>query len=123
MKSKIHEHNKNNIHPVSNLPKVITDLIKAQNDFDSVAYANCFSETGVMFDEGKNHKGRVEIEQMIDESNKKYRSVMKPLEYTENSTSSVLSAECSGTFDGSPIILKFHFKIADGQIQYLKVTG
>lgn len=106
-----------------NLPKVIIDLIEAQNNFNSVAYANCFSETGVMFDEGKNHTGRVEIEHMIDESNKKYRSVMKPVEYTENGTSSILSAECSGTFPGSPIILKFHFDIADGQIRYLKVTG
>jgi hypothetical protein len=105
-----------------NLPKVINDLIEAQNNFDSNAYANCFAETGTMFDEGKNHTGRVEIEQMIDEANKKYRSVMKPLEYTENGTSSVLSAECSGTFPGSPIVLKFHFEIVDGQIQYLKVT-
>ena len=106
-----------------NLPKVVTDLIKAQNDFDSVAYANCFSETGVMFDEGKTHKGKVEIQHLIEESNRKYRSVMKPLEYTENSTSGVLSAECSGTFDGSPITLQFHFEIVDGQIEYLKVTG
>ena len=60
---------------------------------------------------------------MIDESNKKYRSVMKLLEYTENGISSVLSAECSGTFNGSPITLKFHFDIFDGQIKYLKVTG
>jgi len=106
-----------------NLPKAVTDLIKAQNDFDSAAYANCFSETGTMFDEGKTHTGRIEIQHMIEEANKKYRSVMKPLEYTENGTSSVLSAECSGTFPGSPIVLKFHFDIADGQIQHLKVTG
>jgi hypothetical protein len=38
-----------------NLPKVINDLIEAQNNFDSNAYANCFAETGTMFDEGKNH--------------------------------------------------------------------
>lgn len=105
-----------------NLPNVIIDLIKAQNDFDSIAYANCFSENGVMLDEGKSHTGRVEIQLMIDEANKKYRSVMKPLEYIENGTSSVLSAECSGTFPGSPITLKFHFDILDGQIQHLKVT-
>jgi hypothetical protein len=105
-----------------NLPKVVTDLIEAQNNFDSVAYANCFAETGVMFDEGKIHTGRVEIEQMINESNKKYRSMMKPLEYTENGTSSVLSAACSGTFPGSPITLHFHLAIVDGQIHYLKVT-
>lgn len=105
-----------------NLPKVVTDLIKTQNEFDSAAYANCFSETGVMLDEGKNHTGRAAIQQMIDEANKKYQSVMKPLEYTENGTTSVLSAECSGTFPGSPIVLKFHFDIVDGQIQHLKVT-
>lgn len=48
---------------------------------------------------------------------------MKPLEYSENGTSSVLSAEISGTFDGSPIVLQFYFDLVDGQIQYLKVTG
>ncbi|WP_149207087.1 nuclear transport factor 2-like protein [Flavobacterium johnsoniae] len=106
-----------------NLPKVITDLINAQNSFDSIAYANCFSENAEVFDEGKTHNGKLDIQNWIEESNEKYRSVMKPLEYTENGTSSILSAECSGTFDGSPIILKFHFDIADGKIQNLKVTG
>lgn len=106
-----------------NLPKVVTDLIKAQNDFDSNAYANCFSETGVMFDEDKTYTGKANIRNLIEETNKKYRSVMRPLEYTENDGLSVLSAECSGTFPGSPIILKFHFDIVDEQIQYLKVTG
>ena len=105
-----------------NLPKVLTDLIKAQNEFDAFAYANLFSETAEVFDEGKTHKGRPEIEQWIDHSNKNYQSVMKPLEYTENGTTSILTAECSGTFPGSPITLKFHFDIVDGQIQHLKVT-
>lgn len=106
-----------------NLPKVVTDLVKAQNDFDAYAYANCFSETGVMLEEGKPFTGRVEIQHLIEETNEKYRSVMKPLEYTENGTSSTLSAEVSGTFPGSPLVLKFHFDIIDGKIQYLKVTG
>ena len=105
-----------------NLPKVISDLVNAQNNFDSTAYANCFSENAVVFDEGKTHNGRLDIQQWIDESNEKYKSVMKPLEYTENGTSSVLSAECYGTFPGSPITLKFHFDIVAGQIQHLKVT-
>jgi hypothetical protein len=106
-----------------NLPKVIEDLVKAQDNYDSVAYANCFSENGIMVDEGNTHAGRIEIRQLIEEANEKYKSVMKPLEYTENGKLSVLSAEVSGSFEGSPIILKFHFDIVDGQIQYLKVTG
>lgn len=106
-----------------NLPKVVTDLIKAQNEFDAMTYANLFSETAVVFDEGKMHNGRPEIKRWIDHSNKNYQSVMKPLEYTENGTTSILTAECSGKFPGSPITLKFHFNIVDGQIQHLKVTA
>jgi len=105
-----------------NLPKVLTDLIKAQNEFDAVTYANLFSETAEVFDEGKTHKGKIEIERWIDHSNKNYESVMKPLEYTEKGTTSILTAECSGKFPGSPITLKFHFDIVDDQIQHLKVT-
>lgn len=105
-----------------NLPKVIADLVAAQNQFDSTAYANCFSETAVVLDEGKTHTGRKAIEEWIDESNKKYKSVMKPLSIADEGKTSVLSAECSGTFPGSPAILKFHFGIKDGLIQTLKVT-
>lgn len=105
-----------------NLPKVITDLVNAQNNFDSINYAECFSETAVVFDEGKTHNGKLAIQNWIEDANEKYRSVMKPLAYTENGTTSVLSAEVSGTFPGSPIVLKFHFDIANGQIRHLKVT-
>ncbi|HCM34370.1 nuclear transport factor 2 family protein [Chryseobacterium sp.] len=105
-----------------NLPKIITDLIKAQDKHDNVAYAECFSENAIVFDEGKIHKGRTEIRQWIAEGNEKYGTVMKPLALTEKDSTSVLSTEISGTFPGSPIVLNFNFEIADGLIQSLKVT-
>lgn len=105
------------------LPNVVQDLIKAQDNFDSVAYANLFSETGVMYDEGKTHTGRKEIQKCIAEANKKYRTIMKPVGYTETGNQGTLSAKISGTFEGSPIVLKFHFEIKEGLIQSLKVTG
>ena len=105
-----------------NLPKVISELVKAQNEFDSTAYANCFAETAIVHDEGKVHTGRTEIEHWIAESNEKYQSTMKPLDFQENGTSGVLSTEVSGTFPGTPLTLKFHFTIIDGLIQSLKVT-
>jgi len=48
----------------------------SQNNFDSVAYAKCFSETAVVFDEGKTHKGRKQIEQWIADANERYKAVM-----------------------------------------------
>ncbi|MEA5402865.1 hypothetical protein VB776_08065 [Arcicella sp. DC2W] len=104
-----------------NLPNVIVDLTNAQNNFDSVAYANCFSETAVVFDEGKTHKGKTEIQQWIEKANDEYQAVMKPLEYSL--TEEVLEAEVSGNFPGSPIVLSYHFKLKDGLIESLKITG
>lgn len=106
-----------------NLPDVITDLIKAQDSFDSVAYANCFTETAIMFDEGKTHTGRIEIQNWIAKGNEKYKTVMKPIKFTETNAASILSTRISGTFEGSPIVLKFHFEIIDGLIQSLKIIA
>ncbi len=106
-----------------NLPKVITELVKTQNSFDSVAYANCFSETAVAFDEGKTHNGRKEIEQWIADANNRYQSIMEPVSFEENGTESILKAEVSGNFPGSPLILSYHLEMASEQIQSLKITG
>jgi len=103
-----------------NLPKVVSDLLKTQNNFDSVAYANCFTETAVVFDEGKTHKGRKEIEKWIDEANKKYQATMKPLDYSE--TGHILEAEISGNFPGSPLVLTYHYEFKNELIQSLKIV-
>lgn len=104
-----------------NLPNIISELVKTQNNFDSHAYANCFTDTAVVFDEGKTHNGKTEIQSWIDTANKEYKAAMKPLDY--NKEESILSAEISGTFPGSPIVLKYHFELSDGLIESLKITG
>jgi hypothetical protein len=106
-----------------NLPKVIADLVAAQNNFDSAAYTTCFSETAIVHDEGKVHHGRKEIEEWIADSNERYRATIKPVSFEEIGTESVLKAETSGNFPGSPIILAYHMVITDGLIQSLKFTA
>ena len=106
-----------------NLPKVITDLVKAQNDFDSVAYANCFSETAVVFDEGHTHTGKKEIENWISKANENYKTKMKPIAYVEKGSEAILTSEISGTFPGSPVVLQYHFENSKGLINSLKITG
>jgi hypothetical protein len=106
-----------------NLPNVIGELIKAQDNFDSFAYANCFSETAEVVDEGKTHKGRPEIQNWISYGNEKYKTVMKPIGYTKEGTTDLLTAEISGVFDGSPIVLKYHFELENSEIKSLKITS
>lgn len=105
---------------MKNLPKVIEDLVKAQDNFDSNAYANCFTETAVVFDEGKTHQGRKEIEKWINKANETYQATMKPLDYSE--TEQILEAEISGNFPGSPLVLNYQFEIMNQQIQSLKIV-
>jgi len=106
-------------HKKMNLPKVVTELVKAQNDFDSLAYANCFTETAVVFDEGKTHQGREEIAHWIELANKQYQATMQPLEYSEAERS--LKTKVSGTFPGSPITMIYQYEFKDGLIQSLKI--
>lgn len=104
-----------------NLPTVVADLVKAQIDFDAVAYTNCFSEAAVVFDEGKTHKGKAEIKSWIEKANEQYKATIRPVEYS--ATEEVLKAETSGNFPGSPIVLAYHFQLKDGLIQSLNITG
>lgn len=104
-----------------NLPEVISNLVQAQHQYDSFAYAACFSENAVVFDEGKTHKGRTEIQSWIDQANKEYQATVAPLSFNEMERT--MLAEVSGNFPGSPIVLKYHFELADGQITSLKITG
>lgn len=103
-----------------NLPEVITSLVEAQNNFNSSAYANCFSETAIVFDEGKTHNGKAAVKKWIEKANKEYQIVMKPLEYYD--ANQTLRAEISGTFPGSPLVLTYQFELVNGEIQSLKIV-
>lgn len=106
-----------------NLPKVVLELVETQNSFNGVDYANCFSETAVVFDEGKTHNGRKEIKHWIADANKRYKATMEPISFEEREKESILKVKVSGSFDGSPVILSYHLEIAHDLIQSLKITG
>lgn len=106
-----------------NLPKLITDLVEAQNSHDAVAYSSLFSENAEVFDEGKNHIGRTAIKKWIENSNQQYQTTLKPISYKEAEKGSLFTAEVSGTFPGSPAILNFNLVLQQGLIQSLKITG
>ncbi|GGB84651.1 hypothetical protein GCM10007424_25870 [Flavobacterium suaedae] len=104
------------------LPDIISHLLHAQKNFDSEAYANCFSTNAIVQDEGKTYKGREEIRQWNEETNNKYNMHIKVLDLYNDADNMTLSVAVSGTFPGSPIELKYHFEIEDGYIVHLKIN-
>ena len=103
-----------------NLPKVLVELVKTQNNHNSTAYANCFSETAIVLDEGQTYKGRNEIKQWIEKANDEFKILIKPIEFAK--AECILTAEVSGTFDGSPVLLDYHFEITSDKIDSLEIT-
>lgn len=105
------------------LPKLVARFVEAQNNQDSKAYVECFTESAIVHDEGKTHNGKEEIRQWIEDANEKYQSFMEPVKYEESGSNGMLTAEVSGTFPGSPIVLQFHLRLKGDLIDSLKVTG
>lgn len=106
-----------------NLHKTVASLIAAQNNHDSQAYVACFSDTAIVHDEGKAHKGKSEIQRWIEKSDREYHTELTPLNYQGTETESLLTAEVSGDFPGSPAILRFYFGLKDGLVSSLSITG
>src|SRR5215217_9223095 len=90
------------------IPANIEGFIKAQNEADSTAFANYFTEHAIVFDEGSSYSGREEIKQWIEEATEKYNMHTKVIDFTQTGTKGTLTVEASGTFPGSPLVMHYH---------------
>jgi ketosteroid isomerase-like protein len=104
------------------LPEVASDLLEAQKNYDSDAYASCFSETAVVFDEGNEYNGRKEIKAWIEDANQKYKTRKEAVKYSGTESAGLLTAKVSGDFDGSPVLLDYHLELADNKIARLEIS-
>jgi len=102
------------------LPTPITDLIYAQNGADAQAYTACFAPTATVIDENKTYVGKPEILQWITKANATFKTKMKPIAYSEKE--SILKAEISGDFPGSPLVLTYTFRLENNLIQFLEIV-
>src|SRR6185295_9049146 len=103
------------------LPKVIADLIAAQDKYDSKAFTENFSDDAIVHDEGKTYQGKTEIRQWNEMTNTKYKTKYEPLEVTTEGDKIILTAKISGTFPGSPAIIKYHFVTKNDKITSLHI--
>lgn len=102
-----------------NLPNIISDLVVAHANFDSKAYAACFLETAVVFDENETHTGQNEIERWNEKTNEIYQTQLEVVSFETD----ILTTKVTGNFEGSPIVLKYHFEFKDGKINRLQITN
>ncbi|WP_149241717.1 nuclear transport factor 2 family protein [Dyadobacter sp. 32] len=105
------------------LPENIEGFIKAQNDLNSTAFANYFTEQATVSDEGSSYSGRAEIKEWIQEATEKYNMQLTPLDFSQTGSKGKLTVEVTGTFPGSPAVMNYHLELDGSSIRSLKITG
>lgn len=103
------------------LPHLISEFVQANNDHNCDAILACFTQDAFVQDEGNDIYGTDAIQKWLEECIQNYQFTLEVLGFRENENEMVLTARVSGTFDGSPIPLDYHFIIRDGKIMRLSI--
>jgi len=77
----------------------------------------------VVADEGREYRGHDEIKGWSDRSIQAYQATLDVTEVTQARDETVVTAQVAGTFDGSPIQLRFHCTINGDKIAALTIRG
>ncbi|OBP14672.1 polyketide cyclase [Rheinheimera sp. SA_1] len=84
--------------------------------------ARCFTAQGIVKDNGQTHTGRDAIKAWKTESSTLYTYTNDPFSLALVDGVHVVCSHTVGTFPGSPIDLKLHFRLERGLIVSLEIT-
>jgi hypothetical protein len=104
------------------LPPAIAAYFAADGT-DANAVARCFTESAVVIDERREHRGRLAITQWKSEATAKYHYTSEPLVVSVTGPEAIVTARVSGDFPGSPVELHYHFTIEGVLLARLEVSG
>jgi ketosteroid isomerase-like protein len=106
-----------------NPASVIQSYITASNAHDVKGIVDCFTDDAIVRDENATRHGKIDIGRWATETIEKYKFQFKPLSADTRDAETILSIEVSGSFQGSPITLDYHFTIANDKIQSLIIDS
>jgi hypothetical protein len=89
---------------------------------DGEAIAQCFAEQATVKDEGRTHSGRAAIKAWKTDASAKYSYTSEPISVEHNGGDCVVTSRLTGNFPGSPLNLRFTFRLEGGKIVYLQIA-
>jgi len=105
------------------LPQAIDWYVKLENAEDTEALSTCFAADATVRDEGHTYVGIDAIKEWKAGTKKKYNHTVHPLAVSNRDGKTVLRAELTGNFPGSPVTLEFSFVIKGGKITDLQIQS
>jgi ketosteroid isomerase-like protein len=103
------------------MPKAVAAYLAAEAAKDPDAISRCFTEDGVVRDEGREHRGRDAICQWTAAANAKYNYVLAPLGLRTEGKAVTVRARLTGNFPGSAVDLDHIFTLSSNEIASLEI--
>jgi ketosteroid isomerase-like protein len=104
-----------------NVSEPVVAYLAAEEAKDADALSRCFTEDGIVHDEGQNYRGRTSICQWKQEVDAKYRYVLLTVNAQTHGDKVVLRVRLTGEFPGSPVELDHIFKLSNDKIASLEI--
>ena len=102
------------------LPRPIAAYFAADSD-DGEAVSQCFTENAIVKDEGHTHKGQAAIKAWKTNTSAKYQYTSEPFACEEKDGKIVVTSHLVGNFPGSPVDLRFFFKLEMDKVASLEI--
>ena len=110
-------------HSVSSLAPAIAGYLAAANARDSSAATRFFAENASVFDEGNHQVGTQAIAQWMEDTAQRYQPRVEVLNVQQRTGKVLVQNLISGTFPGSPLELRYTFRLDEqGKISRLDIS-
>lgn len=104
------------------LNPAIAAYVKASNARDPEALHRCFGPNAVVRDEGQTYEGSDGVSRWVDRTLAAYVFTIEPLHVARQEDETVVTCRLTGTFPGSPVELRFFFRLDGDRIASLEIT-
>ena len=81
----------------------------------------CFADDAIVRDEGKDISGSAAIREWKERTNALYRTAIEPTAVVRVDDKTIVTALVLGTFPGSPVQLRYCFRLDGGKIAALEI--
>jgi hypothetical protein len=103
------------------LPKPIAAYFDADTR-DGETVVRCFTPQAVVKDEGQTHSGHAAIKAWKTAASARYSYTSEPLAAEGKEGRYIVTSRLTGNFPGSPVDLRFVFRLERGKIAFLEIT-
>src|SRR5258708_36999578 len=90
---------------------------------DGEAVARCFTKGAVVKDEGHPHSGLAAIKAWKAAASAKYSYTSAPFAMEHKDGRTIVTSRLTGNFPGSPVDLRYAFRLERGKIALLEITS